>query len=607
MCGIYGTSLNYNDDILKRKMERIQFRGPDFSKFKHYIKGNLDLVLGHNRLSILDLDARSNQPFDFSLRTSITFNGEIYNYRELKSKYLSNVDFKTTGDTEVLCAMYEKYGEKCLQYLNGMFAFVIYDHQKNILFGARDRLGKKPLYYSLENNGVEFCSQISPIAIGRNFTISEKARQQFLYLNYIADPNTIYNEVNQLQAGHYFIYNLDSGKFEDYTYWDLFDNSCNYSKPKSYQEAKEFIKVLLLDSVKIRLQADVPVGVFLSGGIDSSLITSLVSQVNSSISCYTIGFHQKQYDESGYARRVAQALGVPLEVDFCDSNDALKILDDISFYYDEPFADYSLIPSSLVAEKAKKHVTVVLGGDGGDEFFWGYSWYPIMLGRSWQFSNLIIRSLLRMASCTKKEYRAKSSMFNCKNVYQAYSYMSKATYYGAEKYDVDKIVNSIPYVSFLNDERGALSFSDYDMKLFLNSDINTKTDRATMRCSLELRSPIMDYRIAEYCRLLPLDYLWDKKTGQKRILRDILCEYVPRNLFDRPKKGFTAPVGSWFRGELQDDLISVVNYEDLKNNIPEIDTDMIIKERDLFLLTNSNKYEIPLWRIYSYLKWVKSV
>lgn len=605
MCGIYGTTFHYKDEVLQRKLKRMNFRGPDYSGLKKYQVKDECVSLGHNRLSIIDLDIRSSQPFDFNKSLSIVFNGEIYNYQELKTKYLQEFSFRTSSDTEVLCAMYAKYGMNCLQYLNGMFAFVILDKDREILFGARDRLGKKPFYYYLTEDGIEFCSQISSISIENKFNIDANARSQYLYCNYIADPLTIYEEVKKLEAGHYFVYGLSNRSFKEDVYWDIFYNSSNYVSPTSYDEAKSFIKELLFDSVSKRLNADVPVGVFLSGGIDSSLITSIVSKLNNNINCYTIGFKEKNYDESNYARSVAEHLHIPIEVDYCCAEEALEILRDISYYYDEPFADYSMIPSALVSEKARKHVTVVLGGDGGDELFWGYQWYKTQIQRSWQFSNPIIRYILRSTCGLFDSYKSKSVMFECENVYQAYRYLSKSNYNGAELYNVKSIANSMPNVDLLDSTRGALSFSDFDIKLFMNSDINTKTDRATMRCSLELRSPLMDYRLAEYSRLLPLEYLYSNEYGQKRILKDILYEYVPQEFFVRRKQGFAAPVGAWLKGTLREEFDKIMTSDNLHNFIPELKTESILRQKANFLKGDSS-VEINMWRLYAYLKWALS-
>ena len=358
MCGIYGTTLRYERQVVEHKLELMNFRGPNHTGIREFTPlPDVKLTLGHVRLSILDLDARSNQPFVFNDEISIVFNGEIYNYVELKRQYLGDVVLKTESDTEVICAMYEKFGPDCVSYFNGMFAYVIYDHKKNILVGARDRLGKKPFYYWHTAHGFEFASQIKVIQYGNKLNIDELSRKFYVLQGYIPDPYCIYEGVKKLRAGQQLVYHLDSNQLDVKNYWNIFDNTCGFTAPKSFEEAKDTVKQLLLDSVRMRLRADVPVGIFLSGGIDSSLTSAIVSKINSNICAYTIGFDNPRYDESKYAKAVAESLGIPIKVSMCVGSEQQKIFDDYINYYDEPFCDPSMIPSSLVAQKAREDVT----------------------------------------------------------------------------------------------------------------------------------------------------------------------------------------------------------------------------------------------------------
>lgn len=307
MCGIYGSTKLYSDETVRHKLKLMKFRGPDHQEFQQIKKLNgEDVTLGHVRIAIMDLDQRSNQPFKYNDNITIVFNGEIYNFEELKNSYLSDVVFRTSSDTEVICAMYEKYGKDCVKFFNGMFAYVIFDKAKNILTGARDRLGKKPFYYHLTANSFEFASQLSPLSYKNDFSISDFSRKLFLTYGYIADPYCIYNEVSKLKAGELFTLNLDTYNIEIEKYWDIFTNSCHFTIPKSYEEARDQVKELLFNAVKIRLKADVPVGMFLSGGVDSSLVSAIVSKFNRNITAYTIGFNDARYNESNHANAVAQ-------------------------------------------------------------------------------------------------------------------------------------------------------------------------------------------------------------------------------------------------------------------------------------------------------------
>lgn len=605
MCGIYGTTIRYSERLLRDKLDRVKFRGPDHTGLQHYkVSEYEELTLGHNRLAIIDLESRSNQPFDYNEHVSIVFNGEIYNYRELKETYLSGIEFKTSSDTEVICAMYEKFGTECLSYLNGMFAFVIYDRRNQSLVGARDRLGKKPFYYQISDKGIEFASQLSQIQLGNRFAIDEMARQFYLLLSYIPDPYCIYKEVRKLRAGHYFVYSICDHTFQEKEYWNIFSNSCKFDIPKSYGEAKETVKTLLYDSVKRRLEADVPVGVFLSGGIDSSLVAAIAAQINPQISCYTIGFEDKRFDESGYAGAVADALHLSLTRSVCGASEMLSMLDQFTDYFDEPFADVSLIPTSLVAKKARQNVTVALGGDGGDELFWGYARYLRLKQIVWLYKYPVVKSTLfhiLKPFLTAEKYYDKLQYSTAFDAHLA----SHQRYYGAENYNRLEIAKQLPDAHYLGTIRGLLSLSDYDMKEYMNSCINTKTDRSTMRFSLELRSPIMDYRLAEYSRLLPLEYVYGADLGQKRILKDILYGFVDRRLLERSKQGFGAPIGQWFKSDLKESFLETVSLDNVSQLLPELDAAKIIRSRDMFL--SGHKFiGNPLWVLYAYIKWMKA-
>lgn len=608
MCGIYGTTINYPPDILKEKLHLMSFRGPDNQEIKSFIVRGSDITdkvtMGHVRLSIVDLDSRSNQPFEYNENISIVFNGEVYNHKELRKQYLSDVPLRTTSDTEVICAMYERFGKDCVNYFNGMFAYVILDRKKNILVGARDRLAKKPFYYLHNDKGFEFASQIKSIAHGNRLEIDETARSLYLLHGWIPDPYCIFKGVRKLRGGELLIYHLDTNKLETEQYWDIHSNSCGFLKPKSYDEAKEQVKELLYDAVRIRLQADVPVGTFLSGGIDSSLVCGIVSKYNKDLCAYTAHFENKTFDESIFAVDTARHLGVPVKVCDCTGEDLLRVFDDYLEYFDEPFADDSLIPTSLVAQKAREDVTVILGGDGGDELFYGYPKYEWTKSRLEQYKKPYwLRKLLTPYFRHRggSEEVMQSTQHDYADVYRSIG-MFCYNMGGAEKFDRIILGRQQPYMKYLqNKERGILAYSDYDMKTFMNA-VNQKVDRATMRCSLELRSPIMDYRVAEYSRLLPYEYMNNKELGLKRILKDILYEMVPRDLLDRPKRGFVPPTKDWFRGEIKEGLLDTVSYEKIGKLIPELDAAKLIQLRDSFLAGNSINSRI-LFTVYTYIKW----
>ena len=604
MCGIYGTTFPYNREVIERKLELMKFRGPNYTGIKEFdVYPDIKLTLGHVRLSILDLDARSNQPFVYNNSISIVFNGEVYNYKELTEQYLSDVTLRTTSDTEVICAMYEKFGMDCVNYLNGMFAYVIYDKNKNILTGARDRLGKKPFYYWFTNEGFEFASQIKVIKYGNDMQIDELARKFYVLQGYIPDPYCIFKGVKKLRAGEHFVYHLDSRELKINNYWNIFDNTCGFTAPKSFDEAKETVKDLLFDSVRMRLRADVPVGIFLSGGIDSSLTSAIVSKINKNICAYTIGFDNSRYDESKYAKAVAESLGIPIKVCMCVGSDQQQIFDDYINYFDEPFCDPSMIPSSLVAQKAKEDVTVVLGGDGGDELFFGYKKYEYILPRLEQYTKpywlrkiasplyLLKGGWQDMIFATQKDY---ADVFRSEGIF-VYDFG------GAEKFDRLLLAKQLPDREIFKKERGVLSYSDYDMKFFMNA-VNQKVDRATMRCSLELRNPIMDYKIAEYSRLIPFEYLYTQELKLKSILKSILYDMVPRKLLERQKRGFTPPTSDWFRGPLKEKMLDVITENNVRELLPDLDVNKYISLRDEFI-SGKDMDARMFWSVYTYINW----
>ena len=607
MCGIFGTTLRYSRKVIEHKLELMNFRGPDHTGIKEFdVSSDMKLTLGHVRLSILDLDSRSNQPFVYNEDISIVFNGEVYNYKELKSQYLSDVTLRTTSDTEVICAMYEKFGADCVNYLNGMFAYVIYDSKNKVLVGARDRLGKKPFYYWHSSQGLEFASQLKVIQYGHHFEVDELSRQFYVLQGYIPDPYCILKGVNKLRAGQQFIYDLTKNKIEVSSYWNIFDNTCGFTVPRSFEEAKDTVRDLLFDSVKMRLRADVPVGIFLSGGIDSSLTSAIVSKINTNICAYTIGFDNPRYDESRYAQAVAKSLDIPIKVSMCVGSDQQQIFDDYINYFDEPFCDPSMIPSSLVAQTAREDVTVVLGGDGGDELFFGYSKYEYIKARLHQYQKPYwLRKLASPYFLLKKGHR--DMVYATQRDY-ADVYRSEGIFVydfgGAEKFDRLLLAKQLPDRDIFKKERGILAYSDYDMKFFMNA-VNQKVDRATMRCSLELRNPIMDYRIAEYSRLIPFEYMYTQDLKLKSILKSILYDIVPRELLDREKQGFMPPTNDWFRGSLKRKLLDVITEKNVRDLLPDLDVERFISLRDEFM-SGKNMDARRFWAVYTYINWYKN-
>ncbi|RZK14895.1 MAG: asparagine synthase (glutamine-hydrolyzing) [Flavobacterium sp.] len=593
MCGIYGTTIPINDQIVSAKLDRIRFRGPDFSDFDR----KDGVVLGHNRLAIIDLDPRSNQPYSY-LHLRIVFNGEIYNYRALKDTLIKiGYNFNTSSDTEVICAAYLEYQEKCVEHFNGMFAFVIHDGKEHKLFGARDRLGKKPLYYYSSANGFEFASQPSQINLDKNLGISEEAINAYLHQSYITDQYCIFKNIDKLKAGHYFTYCLNSNRFQNTKYWDIDLNSSG-SYLGTYADAKEALHSLITDSVHIRLNADVPLGIFLSGGIDSSLIASIAASENKNTKTFCIRFEDKVLDESVYAEKIAGYLGTDHHTITCLHSDGLSMLDNYSQFYDEPFADPSAIPLMLLAKYTKQHVTVALSGDGGDEGFLGYSRYD------WMKLPKGLRKALSTFINLSPDYRHKLIALGLVQKDLTELYKKLCSGMDTSWLSLPISINDQLHTNILDSDQHSLleKLSNYDIKTYLNDDINTKVDRATMSYALEARAPLMDYRVIEFANKLPVHFKMSGSLGQKRILKDLLYNAVPKTFFDRQKAGFTLPIKSWLRNELKGFLQDNLTLSALKD-IPGLVPSKFKMMMDAHISGQFN-YSSQIWSVLILKNWL---
>jgi len=609
MCGIYGTTKPYTEEQVKKKLERTSFRGPDQMGWQTYSNGGNKVIFGHNRLSIIDLDPRSNQPFTYQNKIHLVFNGEIYNYRSLKNILMTKgYEFRTTSDTEVICAAYMEYGEDCVSHFNGMFAFVVFDEEKQIFYGAKDRLGQKPFYYYLNGSEFEFASQLSSIQLfNKNLTISSQSIHDYLSWNYMPAPHTIFNEISTLCDGHCFVYNIKDHSFKTYQYWDI-DYKCQYPFKGSFENAQEELETVLGDAVKIRLHADVPVGVFLSGGVDSSLIAALAKKnKEEKIKTFSVKFEEKDFDESKYAKMVANHLKTDHHEIECDYREGIDLVENFSYYYDEPFADPSAIPSMLLAKYTKNHVTVALSGDGGDESFMGYHRYEwIARNKKYMAIPKPIRNLISstLTSVSKgNRARVLADLIEKDTIEHAYlSTMVNSDAFWMVKTKASNNYDALKYL-FHSDKNVFERATDFDIKTYLSGDINTKVDRASMAYSLEARSPLLDYRVMELARSLPTEYKYIK-NNQKRILKEVLYKHVPKEIFDRPKSGFGIPLRIWFREELKDYVLDQLSEEKLKS-IPGIRPDIILKCIQEHMDGKWNHYML-IWRLLVLSQWLST-
>ena len=595
MCGIYLTNIPFNKDEVNVKLNKIKYRGPDCTK----VLKREDVTLGHLRLAILDLDHRANQPYQYKEFT-IVYNGEIYNFKEIREELTrSGYSFQTTGDTEVLIKAYDMWNEKILDKLNGMFAFAIYDSKTRKIFCARDRLGVKPFYYYWKDGQFEICSQLQPL-INKSSKISTEAVSIYLDYGYVPSPLSILENIFKLQPGKYMVFDLNTKSIEITEYWNL-------NKVKtigiSYDEAKIKLKTLIQDAVRIRMESDVPIGTFLSGGIDSSLVTALATKMsNNKIKTFTIAFDDPKYNESKVAERFSNVLGTEHKTTTCRVEDLLELVPKLFEVYDEPFADSSALPSLLLNKVTKEHVTVALSGDGGDESFLGYIHFDLLhkfktiSGIPFFIRKLLAKTSLYKFLNIKKE--TFESLFLSKNS-RAFS---NAIFYWFDSLQKKRATKWHSAYSQIFSKLPLQYQADYNIKLWLENDSNVKVDRASMAYSMEVRSPFLDYRIVEFARTLPIEYRY-KKGNKKRIIKDLLEEFIPRELFDLPKKGFSIPLGMWIKNELRDDILSALD-DDFLESVPNLNT-VKFKQQFAKHLQGESNYAFNIWKLYVLHGWLK--
>lgn len=495
-----------------------------------------------------------------------------------------------------------KEGISTLKQLNGEFALAWYDANHHKCYAAIDKLGVKTLYYHKSSTGIEISTSLFDLCKGKGYHIDEYARQCYFSMQYISAPYSIVKEIKKLNPGEYLEFSADTGNLSLHTYWDLYDNTNNYCPPLSYQEALRKSKALIADAIQVRLQAQSSVGTFLSGGIDSSLVTMMAARQKNDVQTFSIGFDENVFDESYYAKAVAEHLGVKMNHFICTPKDALRVIDRLQQWYDEPMGDASMIPTSFLCEQAHGFVDFALGGDGGDEMFFGYPRYL----RYAKYQSLYgipqsIRNILANAAdlVGKKRIGTSLRMQDIQTLY-----MNRRLSNKAELFDATKIQQSLPQCRYLYgnpDVRRA--FNDFDIKTLMCYAYNVKVDRAALRAKMNVCAPLLDYRIAEYSRLLPIDYCYTKSSGQKRILRDILYTQLPKELFERKKRGFGVPIGAWFRSALKDYLVDMLN-EHTVVLLPDFDGAQLLQIRDNHIAGIEDQTTL-LWLCVNYIAWYK--
>jgi asparagine synthase (glutamine-hydrolysing) len=629
MCGLTGfidlrnrLSADQLNSIVTDMAEAIRHRGPDDQGV--WVEPESGIAFGHRRLSILDLSAHGHQPMvSRDGRYVLIYNGEIYNHLDIR-KDLSG-PFVGHSDTETLLEAIAAWGiEKALAHCNGMFAFAVWDRKTRTLSLARDRLGVKPLYWGLNEDAFFFGSELKSLKELPLWTceMDPEALQQYLRYTYVPTPYSIYKNVYKLRPGHYMTYEI--GQEPEFTcYWSAQEQMLmgQSASPTSTDEATDALEALLKDSIKLRMLSDVPIGAFLSGGVDSSTVVALMqAQSTKPVKTFTIGFEHGAYNEAEQARAVAKHLGTDHTEMYVSPQQAMSIIPVLSTYYDEPFADSSQIPTLLVSQLARQQVTVALSGDGGDEAFLGYNRYQATSSYLNKLLSIpgplrsVLRGSIRLISPARwdllgglipesrrprllgdKLYKLANTMgSNTRDQ----MYLSLVSCFQAPS---SVLSNPLPEPTYHLDTR-AKDFTQAcqlaDILGYLPDDILTKVDRATMAVSLEGRDPLLDYRILEFAWGLPDDLKLRNGTS-KWLLRQVLYRYVPKELIERPKMGFSVPIDKWLLGPLRDWADSRISSLYLDDMLKTSEIKKLWHEH----LSGQYNHQHQLWTLLMYQQW----
>lgn len=626
MCGIAGfCNLKYdrNRNIEKMK-EKMVHRGPDAGG--SFFSEDGQVTFGHRRLSIVDLSENGAQPMvSNSGRYVITYNGEIYNYKKIAQKLLAEKKvegFKGTSDTEVLLEAIEAYGVKeAISLCKGMFAIALYDQREQYLYLLRDRIGEKPLYYGQVGEAFAFSSELGALRALEGFhnPINTAVLDLYFIHGYIPAPYSIYENIFKLEAGSMLKIKLPFNSMEQIEtqrYWSVKkvakEGQANIFKGTE-KEAADELERLLKESIAEQMVADVPVGAFLSAGIDSSTVVALMQSLHKGkVKSFTIGMEEKDYNEAVYAKEIARHLGTDHTELYITEEDAKAVIPKLAEMYGEPFADSSQIPTYLVSKMTREHVTVSLSGDGGDELFCGYTSYS-SVERIWNkmrgfpywlrkpCSELVIHSPL----AKKPIYRIKGKLLGARGPSELY----------VDSYETDPLTKKIS----LDDTGCGYKYSEYDpgflqetnhnimlmdMLMYHPDDILVKVDRAAMAVSLETRVPMLDKDVVEFAWSLPIEYEKEGKTG-KRVLRDVLYRYVPREMMERPKKGFSIPIEKWLRQkEMREWAESLIDKKLLqKQGI--LNSDVVWRIWSDFV--EKGEWRIQIWYILMFQEWMMKI
>ena len=634
MCGITGffdLKKTSSKEILDTMTDSLVHRGPDGRGVTLVNSENAQIGLGHRRLSIIDLTDFGKQPMKFN-EYWICFNGEVYNYLEIKKELIDlNHSFIGNSDTEVILHAFAEWGQNCLNRFIGMFAFVIYNEINQDVFIARDRAGVKPLFYYFEDNLFLFASELKAFHKHPEFkkVLNKSAVSAFMQYGNVPTPHTIFENSWKLKPGHFLNFNLNSNfSIEIYPknqvkYWSVYDS---YNQPKldiSLEVAKSKTEELLSSACNYRMVADVPVGVFLSGGYDSSSVAALLQKDRTEkLRTFTIAVPDIGLNEAPYAKDISNHLGTDHTEISCSQKEALELIQDLPFYYDEPFADSSAIPTTLVSKAARKHVTVALSADAGDEVFAGYNRYDYLL-RYGAKINKIPSFARKMIAATMESIPSKyipilKNKYNFHNRYEKLKGILRnpseesimlslsQQFTDAQMKQLMKEVPSVFQTAYHSRALNKEFFSPLsymmaiDYETYLVDDILQKVDRATMTASLEGREPYLDHRVIEWAAQLPDEFKYHNGT-KKYILKEIVHQYIPKDLLDRPKMGFAIPIAEWLLKDLRDLVEAFINEKRILSqglfNWKEVNA---LKQA---FYNGKKEYDMKIWYLLMFQMW----
>lgn len=610
MCGICGyySKRKIDSSELRKMNDTMYHRGPNDAGIWEECSEHYAIGLAQRRLSILDLSELGHQPMlSENRKIAIVYNGEIYNYRELRSELIEKgYSFQSECDTEVFLAAYQEWGCECFQRLNGMFAAAIYDKAEEKLVLVRDRLGKKPLYYYKKNNDFVFASELKPIMKFPRFSkqIDKKMIGKLLCNKYIEAPFSIFQNTYKLLPGTYVVY--ENGTVRTEYYWNILKQKELAEKALFHDEKQMLVEMekLLSDAVSKRLISDVPVGTFLSGGIDSALVTAITQKVSEQpVQSFSIGFYEKERNEAEYAAQIAKHIGTRHRELYIGEKEILEMLDELPRYYDEPFSDSSELPTMLVSKLASKDITVALTGDGGDELFCGYKMYDwTYIAQKADWIGTVIDYIPGMEHLAEKfspEIRA--FLHNRSEDFKTQLFVD------VMREEAEKLLgNPCAHIKFEQEKK--LKFANWqerrmllDMMTYLPDEVLAKTDRASMKYSLEVRCPLLDYRFVEQSFRIPQSLKYCKRD-KKYILKQLTYQYVPKDLLDRPKMGFGVPLRKWLRTVLKEDICRYADKNILRIQdifVPEAVEQLIWKQQK----SDKIMYSSMLWSFYMFQLW----